>query len=169
MAKKKANTRSKPRGISRQPKAPPKTKPGGKSFWGGLSRFLVSRAIRRFVLIVLFLAFLFWQWQNIVDGITDITVNTLGLFGWGLVLIALVIIVIVCAIWRRPLSAFIHRWKLHLWNIWLGIAAFVLAIWGILALFELGGSLGLSIIDYDPGIIGVLRILGLIVLGIILI
>ncbi|GAI71850.1 unnamed protein product, partial [marine sediment metagenome] len=72
-------------------------------------------------------------------------------------------------IWRRQLSAWAHRWKLYQWHKWLGAIAFILAIWGILALFDLGGSFGLRIIDYGQILIGILRILGLVILGVILV
>ncbi len=64
-----------------------------------------------------------------------------------------------------------RRWcfpLLFLCNWWLGIISFSLAILGMLALFNLGDSFGLSIIGNDQGLIGILRILGLIFLGVIL-
>ena len=72
-------------------------------------------------------------------------------------------------IWRRQLSAWAYRWKLNQWNKWLGAIVFMLAVWGVLALFDLGGSFGLRIIDYGQNLIGVLRILGLVILGIVLV
>mgnify|MGYP001097943148 CR=1 FL=1 len=60
------------------------------------------------------------------------------------------------------------------WNQWLGGIAFILAVWGILALFpaggilrqvSLGGNLGLDIIG-SQDIAGILRILGLVIVGI---
>ncbi|MEE9583236.1 MAG: phospholipid carrier-dependent glycosyltransferase, partial [Dehalococcoidales bacterium] len=53
-----------------------------------------------------------------------------------------------------------------LWNGWLGAIFLSLAIWGTLALFDLGGSFGQGIIGNDQGLIGILRILGLYVLGV---
>jgi len=113
-------------------------------------------------------AVLFWQWRRLVSWFTDVIKSTVNLFGWGLILIAIAIITIMGMIWRRHLSVLAHRWKLHQWNKWLGAIAFILAIWGILALFDLGGSFGLRIIG-QQGFIGILRILGLVILGFILV
>ncbi len=165
MAKRKPNIKRKPKGVSEKPRIKPKR----RSFWGGLFRFIASASVRRLILIVLFLALLFWQWERITAWATNVATSTIGLFGWGLVLIAIVVITIMGIIWRRQLSAFVRRWKLYQWNKWLGAAAFILAVWGILALFDQGGRIGLGIIAYDQGPIGILRILGLVVLGIILV
>ncbi len=145
-----------------------RVKPEKKLALGGLFRFLISPWVRRSILLVLILAVLFWQWEAISSWATEVSESTIGLLGWGLVLIAIAIIIIVSIIFRRQLSAFITRWKLYQWNKWLGAAAFFFAFWGILALFDLGGSFGQNIIG-DQGLIGVLRVLGLVVLGVILV
>lgn len=161
MAKKKANIKRKSKGAGDKPKVKPK----GRSFWGGLFRLAISAPVRRLLLVLAILALLFWQWDRLASWATDVTESTLGLFGWGLILIVIAILTMIGVIWRRQLSAFVRRWKLYQWNKWLGAIAFILAIWGILALLDLGGSLGLRIIDYDQGLIGILRILGLVILG----
>ena len=135
---------------------------------GGFFRFLLSPWLRRFIMLVVILAVLFWQWEAISSWADDVAGSTIGLLGWGLVLIALAIIIIVGYIFRRQLSAFIVRWKLYQWNKWLGAAAFIFAIWGILALSKLGGSFGQTLISSNV-FIGILRVLGLFILGIILI
>jgi S-DNA-T family DNA segregation ATPase FtsK/SpoIIIE len=170
MAKKKANIKHKPQGISNKSRARPRVKPERKSFWGGLFRFAISAPLRRLLLVLVILALLFWQWDRLASWATDVTESTFGLFGWGLILVAIAVVIIIGVIWRRQLAAFARRWKLHQWNKWLGAASFILAIWGILALFDLGGSFGQDIIAYDAGLlIGILRILGLVILGIILV
>ena len=135
---------------------------------GGFFRFLASPWLRRFVLLIIILAVLFWQWGAVSSWVNDVTESTIGLLGWGLVLIALAVIIISGIIFRRRLADFIVRWKLYQWNKWLGAAAFLFAIWGMLALFELGGRFGEALIGGNTPL-GVLRVLGLFVLGIILI
>ncbi|MBA7680631.1 hypothetical protein ES703_88952 [subsurface metagenome] len=150
MAKRKADIKDKPR-----------IKPKRKSLLGGLFHFIVSPVVRRLMLIVVVVAVLFWQWNRLASWFTGVTESTVELFGWGLILIAVAIIVVVGMIWRRQLSALARRWKLYQWNKWLGAIAFILAIWGILARFGLGGSFGLN---FDS----VLCILGLVILGVVL-
>ena len=98
--------------------------------------------------------------------------GTLELLGWGLVLIVVAIGILAGITWRRKLSLLIFHW-----NQWLGGIAFILAIWGILALFpgqgelrqaSLGGNVGLKIIA-QQNVIGILRILGLVIVGIVLV
>ena len=168
MAKRKSN-RSKSRGISDKSGV----KPGGRSLLGGLFRFMVSPLVRRFILLVVILALLFWQWSAVTVWMAGIGQSTLELFGWGLILVAIAVVAIVAMIWRQQLSALAHRWKLYQWNRWLGAIAFFLAIWGTLALFNLGGSIGLAIIGQDivgyPLWASLLRLLGLVIVGLVLV
>jgi len=143
-------------------------KPGRKSLWGGLFHFITSPLVWRSILVVIIVAVLFWQWEKLVSWVTEVTGSTVDLFGWGLALIAIAVIIVMGIIWRRQLAAWARRWKLYQWHMWLGAIAFLLAIWGILALFDLGGSFGRWIIDYGQNITSILRILGLILLGVIL-
>ncbi len=135
-----------------------------KSFF----HFLFSKWVRRIILFIAILAILFWQWDNIYNWITDTVTETLGLLGWGLILIFLAIIIILCIIYRHPIGAFIQRYRLYLWNKWLGGIALFFAAWGILGLFDMGGSFGHSIVS-DNTIAGIFRVIGLFLLGIILI
>jgi S-DNA-T family DNA segregation ATPase FtsK/SpoIIIE len=150
MAKKKAN------------KAREKTRRGLSL--GGFFRFLMRPWVRRLILLAIFLTLLFWQWEAISSWATGVW----ELLGWGLVLIILGVIALVGVIFRGWLSELIHRWKLHLWNRWLGAAAFFFAIWGILALLGLGGSFGLVLVG-DHWATGLLKVLGLAALGAILV
>ena len=165
MAKRKSNIKNRAKGSDGKPRV----KPRRKSLWGGLFRFIVSPLVWRLILLVIVVAVLFWQWDRLASWFTGVTESTIELFDWGLVLIAIAVIIIMGMIWRRRLSAWAHRWKLHRWNKWLGAIAFILAVWGILALFDLGGSFGRWIIGYDQGLVGILRILGLVILGVILV
>jgi len=167
MAKRKANikARAKPKASREQPRPKP---PRRRSFWGALFHLLISPWLWGLILLALIIAVVYWQWATIVAWATDVASSTVGLFGWGLVLIAIIVLVIIGAIFRRQLAASARRLKLHLFHIWLGVASFILAIWGILALFDLGGSFGQAIISNNP-LVGILRILGLVILGIILV
>jgi len=142
-------------------------KPTGKSGRSRLSHFIGLPSVRRFILVVLVLALLFWQWSAVISWVSSIAEGIWGLFGWGLLIIAAAIGTLVWLTWRRKLPSLIHRW-----NRWLGGIAFILAAWGILALpfFRLGGSFGRSIIDFwAPSYIGILRIVGLVIIGVILV
>jgi len=169
MAKKKAKTKNMPRGISGKPRV----KPAGKPLGGKLFHFLVSPWFWRFIFVVAIVAVLYWQWDNLVAWATGLAKGTVGLFGWGLTLIAIAIIVIAGVIWRQRLSALVRRWKLYQWNKWLGAIAFILAIWAILAFFNLGGSFGQAIIGQDiidyPIWASLFHLVGLLLIGIILI
>jgi len=120
------------------------------------------------LLAIVILALLFWLSGTFMSWVVNAAAGALSLFGWGLALIAIAVIIIMGMLWRQQLSAFIHRWKLYQWNKWLGAVAFILAIWGTLALLNLGGSFGLYIIG-SQDFIGALRILGLTLIGVILI
>jgi S-DNA-T family DNA segregation ATPase FtsK/SpoIIIE len=146
----------------------PETRTGRDLNLVGFFHFLSSLWLRRLVLLVLILTLLFWQWQAISSWINDVTESTIGLLGWGLVLIALAVIITIGIIFRQKLAYFTVRWKLYQWNKWLGAVAFLFAIWGVLALFGLGGNFGETLIGRTIGL-GVLRVLGLFLLGIILV
>jgi S-DNA-T family DNA segregation ATPase FtsK/SpoIIIE len=169
MAKKKPKVRNRAKGTSDKARATP----AGRSLWGRLFRFLVSPWVWRFIFVAAIVAILFWQWDNLVAGTTGVAESIVGLFGWGLILIAIAIIVVAGMIWRRQLSALAHRWKLYQWNRWLGAIAFLFAIWAVLAFFNLGGSFGLAIIRQDivdyPFWASLLRLVGLVLIGIILV
>ncbi len=156
MAKRQSNTR----GKSRKPKR--------RSLWRGLLRFLWLRPVRWFILAVIIVALLYWQWATLVSWATGVW----QLLAWGLVFIAIAIGALVVAGWRRKLSSLIYHG-----NRWLSGIAFGLAVWGILAFFpgkgvlsgvSLGGNFGQGIIGYTD-VFGILRILGLVIIGIILV
>ncbi|GAI00004.1 unnamed protein product, partial [marine sediment metagenome] len=154
MAKKKANTKRKSRS---QPE------PKGESWWKRFFHFIVLPPVRRLILLVIIISLLFWQWSALTSWAASVRDSTLELFGWGLVFIIIAFGILVGVVWgRRVLSLIYH------WNQWLGGIAFILAIWGILAFFGLGGSFGRNIIG-SPDFVGALRLLGLVVIGIILV
>ena len=147
MANRKTNSRNKPRRVKRM------------LSWRGLLRFLMMRPVRYLVLVVIVVVVFLWQ-SATLDSWAD---NIWNLFGWGLILIAIAIGGLVWLTWRRKLSSLIYRW-----NQWLACIACIFAAWGILALFELGGDFGITIIG-DTEWAGVLRILGLFVISVILV
>ncbi len=127
------------------------------------------RRLLRFTLVITIVGLLFWQWDNILAWLDNVTQGTVGLLGWGLVVILLAVIVIASIIWRQQLAAIARRYKLYYWNKWLGAVAFIFTAWGVLALLDLGGSFGQLIIGEEMNEIGLLRVLGLFFLGIILV
>ena len=165
MAKRKASIKRKP---GRQPRPGRQPKLGGRPGWSRFFHFIMLPPVRWLILLVIIVALLFWQWSTLTSWAASVKDSALELFGWGLILIAIAVITIMGLIWRQQLSAFAHRWRLYQWNEWLGAIAFILAIWGILAFFNLGGSFGQNIIG-NADFLGVLRLLGLVVIGIILV
>ena len=134
-------------------------------------------SIWRLILLLLIVALLFWKRANLVSWATDVSDSTLRLFGWGLLLIAIAIGTLVGMLWRRRLLSLLRHW-----NRWLGGIAFALAAWGTLAFFpgtgilqrvSLGGSFGQSISGQDivayPIFVSILRILGLLIAGAVLV
>jgi len=157
MTKGRANIRNKSR-----------KKPRRKSWLSRLFHFMALPLVRRLILLVLIVALLFWQWSAVTLWANNIASKARELFGWGLILIAIAVIIIIGMLRRRQLSTLARRWKLYQWNKWLGAITFILAIWGILALFKLGGSFGLDIIGQQD-FIAILWILGLVIIGTILV
>ncbi|MDO8568792.1 MAG: hypothetical protein Q7R57_08780, partial [Dehalococcoidales bacterium] len=133
---------------------PKKSKNAEKS-GSGLFHTLISTPVRQIILAVLFAAVIWWQMPNIEALGEAIS----GLLGWGLLLLLGGIIVLGVFIGLRRYSSFIHRW-----NFWLAGGVFILAVWGILGFFRLGGSFGLGIIG-GTNFLGFLRVFGLVVVG----
>ncbi len=102
-------------------------------------------------------------WTSLLSWVGDIIESTLGLFGWGLIFILIAIGALAIWLGRRRLSSFLYHG-----NRWLGSIALILAIWGILGFLNLGGSIGQGIIG-ETFLIGILRIMGLVLLGFILV
>ena len=160
MAKKKA----KPKGKSVTSRGK-RTKEPRASGWSRLFRFLFSSPVRKVLLIALVLAVIYWQWSALLSWGGDIVSGVWGLFGWGLALIFIALVVFISTVWQRKSSSFVRRF-----HKWLAGAAFALATWGILALLGLGGSLGLGIAGSSAvDFVSVSRLLALIVIGIVLV
>ncbi len=117
-------------------------------------------------LLILIVALIIWQWSLLTPWIA----GTWRLLGWGLVLLEIALVGIIVMQWRRRILSFIRRiyQPFRYWYRWLGAVSFIFAIWGILAFFNLGGNFGTSIIG-QPDFIGIIRVLGLVKIGIILV
>ena len=130
-----------------------------RSFWGGLFHFLSGLfrflwVMRYFILLAVIGALAYLNWSDLF-----------ALFGWGLIFIGAAFIILIVQKRRRKLLSCTLRV-----NRWLGSIALTLAVWGILGLLELGGSFGRDIINFPaPAIVGILRISGLVVVGILLV
>ncbi len=128
---------------------------------GGPFNFLKRRWVWQFLLVVVVVIALFWQ----RSAISAATGAVFEFFGWGLLFITAAVITVFIQARRRKLLSFIIRG-----NRWLGVIAFVLAAWGIMALYELGGELGWGIIGGRSAAyeIHYLFILGLVLIGVVL-
>ncbi len=142
---------------------------GNQSAVRRFSGFMVKPLVWRLILILVTVGLLYLFYPILVESGAAV----LGLFGLGLVLIAIAVGVIVWLARGRHFSL-LARW----WNRFVGGAIIAIAIWGALSFFNpgsgilseatLGGKIGQSIAS-APGVVGVLRIIGLVLLGTILI
>ncbi len=115
---------------------------------------------------------IYWQWASITSWIGNTTAGIFQLFGWGMVLVVLGVVVLLEVGLTKPIVL------LNYWNRWMGMCILLAAVWGILAFFpgsgqlegySLGGQIGLSIIgqpDTTSAIIRVLIVLVMIIVGV---
>ena len=148
MARKK--TPKSKRVVKDSPKAKPQRRPRLGVVFGTLATLAV----------VVPLAIL---WDTITTWVGDAASNIWDTLGWGILFIILVIVTPLILLKTQRLYLFARRW-----NQWLGGIAIIVSCWGILGLFDAGGSAGTTIIG-KSGLGGHLRIAGLFVAGIILI
>jgi S-DNA-T family DNA segregation ATPase FtsK/SpoIIIE len=146
--------------LDDKPKSRSKTRE--KSWFSQFFHVVISTPVRQLILVVAIVVLLAVFWDNIEAAFGSL----IDLFGWGLVFIVVAIITFIVMIWRRKFGLFFR----HL-NRWLGCIAFILAVWGILAFFRLGGDFGREIIFWytTPAYVGALVILALVVIGILLV
>ncbi len=131
-------------------------------FWLKVIRFFLVPPGLFLTIIAAVVGVAIWQWDNISSWITN-TVNSItNTFGWGLVIIVLLVITVIILAVRHRLSALWYGWRY-----WLAVVFFLTAAWGILAFFALGGSIGIAIIS-SQSFVGGLRVSGLVLIGLIL-
>ncbi len=109
--------------------------------------------MRNTILLALIGLLVWWQWLALT-----------GLFGWGLLFILAAFITVIVQIKRRKFSSFFLRF-----HRWLGAAAFALAVWGILAILDLGGKFGDALIMDPTPVVDILIVIGLFILGVMLV
>jgi len=165
MAKPKPKVKNKPKqkAAVKQNRHPRRRQEVKQSASGGFWRWLF-----RLALVFGVVALLAWQGQNLLSWVNEVSSGTFGALGWGLVLLFMSIIGIVAFIKRERLAELSRRWNLHWWHKWLGAGVFVLAVWAVLALFDLGGEFGETLTGGENGINGVMRVVGLVTLSFIL-
>ncbi len=154
MAKRKARTQNKPRGKAKggQPKGSSLPRPSWRIAW----RVILTAAI---------IGVLYWQWPNITSWAANVRDETLRLFGWGLLLLIIALISLGVVLRLRKSTPLMVRFRQRCGGI-----AFTFVVWGILAYFALGGSIGQYLIGFpDSSFIGIPRIIGLILAGIALV
>jgi len=157
MAKKKAYRKDKKDKALRKPARK-------KSGIGQLFHFMLLPPVWRLLLFALVVGILAWQWSAIMAWASSAADNIWAELGFGLFLLVLAIGVLLGVLFKQGLLPLIFRW-----NRWLGSVAFGLALWGVLALSGVGGRFGQDIIAFPASDwVGVLRILGLVLAGIIL-
>ncbi len=153
-------------------KATPKLrrkKTGSQSAVRRFLGFLARPLVWRFILILVIVGLLYLFYPILVEAGAGI----LGLFGLGLVLIAIAVGLLVWLVMGRHFPLLTRRW-----NWFVGGTILAMAIWGALSFFStgsgvlsqatLGGKIGQSIAG-APGVVGVLRVIGLVLLGVIFI
>ncbi len=150
-----------------------------RSSWWHAFKFFALRPVRRLLLIALTVGLLYWFWYPLSSWVADISSSALNIrdislemFGWGLILVALGIGLLIWMLFAKT------RTLLKYWNRILGGIAFGLTAFGALAFFRsgsgiaaeatLGGNFGRSIIG-AADTIGILRVVGLAFLGTILV
>ncbi len=123
--------RKKARGKSQPAKRPEEKNQGSRL------RYIFSTPMRQLILIALFLGLLLW-FRTYLFALWG---SLLGMFGVGLALLAVTLLVLGLVVWKKPLLLF------RSWNRWLGGFTFALGAMGLLSLFraDLAGSLGESI------------------------
>ena len=126
---------------------------------GPLRRLFSSVWTWRIIMLAAFVGLFTWQWDNIYRSIYKLITGTYGAMGWGFILIVVALIVAVSVLFREQLAPVAKRWTLNYWYRWAGALVLVYVIWGVFGLFELGGSLGKSIVG-DDVVLGVFKIIG---------
>jgi S-DNA-T family DNA segregation ATPase FtsK/SpoIIIE len=124
-----------------------------------IRRYLFSRPVRLLLPLIIALALLFYFQAPVMGAFNTAGEALIGTFGLGLILVVVTILLLGWMAWRRRIPRF-----LRIWNRLLGAIAFSVAIFGVLAFFALGGSLGMAIIGAADAL-GALRLVGIVLIG----
>jgi S-DNA-T family DNA segregation ATPase FtsK/SpoIIIE len=139
--------------AKRSTKQPP---PSDSSNWDWLFYGILILAVVVAIVVV--------PWRDIFDWITDIALYIWDFFFWGLFLVIFAILTPILLIWRKRFTLL-----LKYWYICLGIIALILAVWGIFAFNDVGGTIGMAIIGGETDAWGIFRIVLMFILSIMLI
>ena len=135
----------------------PNLKSKNQPWWKRLLRFLVTRVL----LLVVLAGLIYWQWNNITSWIHQTTVGVFQLFGFGLALVTLALMILIEFALVKPV------WFLRYWNKWIGGIIFFTAVWGTLGFFKgsgileeftVGGRIGQDLVG-GPDALGILIVL----------
>jgi DNA segregation ATPase FtsK/SpoIIIE, S-DNA-T family len=119
------------------------------------------------LLIAVIGGLVYWQWTPISSWVDRTVTGVTQVFGWGLVLLALIVLTLWIVFLNKP------RMLLTYWNRWLGMIVLFLAVWGMLSFFKgsgtleefsQGGKIGESI-THHGGVAGVFIVLALLIAG----
>ncbi len=146
-------------------------KPGRISPWRLLFHIVFSPILWGVILLAAIAAVGYLQWPMLTAWVNDFTGRVWRLFGWGLIIVGLVIATAIIIIK-------IHRvvWVFRHWRHTLGALILVCTAWGVLAFFpgsgmlhstSLGGDFAFRFTSYSM-IEGIFRMVGLLALGIVL-
>lgn len=164
--------------TSKQERRRPKGPTTGKQFFA----FIASPVVRRLILTAVIVAALYYSYSRLylVPWAISIWESIFTTLGFGLIIIAVALVVLIWIVWQGRFSASARRW-----NWFAGGILLTLAVWGGLSLVSpesgilrratLGGYSGQSIIESITGSTGAvdatgsLRLAGFVLLGIIFI
>jgi DNA segregation ATPase FtsK/SpoIIIE, S-DNA-T family len=134
---------------------------------------LSTAVIASILLVIIILSIIAVSAYWFRDSIAGTALNIIRIFGFGLIIIAIAIVITIQMIRRKHLIELFKQW-----NYYLGGILLVLAIWGALSLFAfnrgilsrvtLGGTFG-QIILGSPDVIGGIRLVAIAMLAIIFI
>jgi DNA segregation ATPase FtsK/SpoIIIE, S-DNA-T family len=134
---------------------------------------LSTAVIASILLVIIILSIIAVSAYWFRDSIAGTALNIIRIFGFGLIIIAIAIVITIQMIRRKHLIELFKQW-----NYYLGGILLVLAIWGALSLFAfnrgilsrvtLGGTFGQMILG-SPDVIGGIRIVAIAMLAIIFI
>ncbi len=133
-------------------------------------KLLFSTPIRQLLLLIIVIIVLAVFHKSIESFYEDLMVE----FGWGLMFFGFILAALFTLWITKRL-----KWLITYWNRWVGALLLLLAAWGFISTFDYtgdlltkgpGGLFGRSLVNYpDDAIVYVLRIAGLVIVGIVVI